>query len=190
MKKRSKQTSANYVDNEKFYQTIVVYKSKCRDAANVGDIKPRIPEFCGECILKIAENFSNDFKFVNYSFKDQMVSDGYEDCIKYFDNFDETKYKNPFAYFTQICRWAFVNRIKVEEKVRYATYKHFDETMILTGQADLMVDETNSLIVEPIYDNLSEFISDFERKEAKKKAKKRERLQQRKLDDLLEDDDE
>jgi hypothetical protein len=180
MKKPQKKPTNNYVDNEKFYNEIVKWKAYCRDEANVGNVMPQIPEFCGKCIYDIANGYSLKPKFVNYSFRDIMISDAIEDCVKYFDKFDEHNWNNPFAYYTRICHFAFVNRINEEEKNRYATYKHFDETITLSDHKDLMVDDDNSLILDPVYDNISDFISRFEDKMEKKREKKKERLKEKK----------
>ena len=45
-----------------------------------------------------------------------MVSDGVENCVQYCNNFDPTKSKNPFAYFTQIVYFAFLRRIAKEKR--------------------------------------------------------------------------
>jgi hypothetical protein len=175
-----KKPTNEYVDNEKFYNEIVRWKAFCRDEANVGNTQPRIPEYCGKCIYDIAHGYSLKPKFVNYSFRDIMISDAIEDCIRYFDKFDENNWSNPFAYYTRICHFSFVNRINEEEKSRYATYKHFDDTISMTDYADLMVDDENSLILDPVYDNISEFITRFETKMEKKREKKRIRQREKK----------
>jgi len=53
---------------------------------------------------------------VNYMFRDDMISDGIENCVQYIHNFDPEKSKNPFAYFTQIIHYAFLRRIQKEKK--------------------------------------------------------------------------
>ena len=190
MKKNKKKKNVhNYVDNKRFYDEIVEYKKMCREAEDQGDEYPPIPEYCGKCVYDIANHYSYSPKFVNYSFREEMVSDAIEDCILYFDRFDEFKYTNPLAYYTQICHWAFVGRINEEEKIRYSTYKNFEMTMIMSDDVNLLVDEKNNLIVEPMYDNITEFIERFELKETKKREKKRARLKQKKLDALLEMED-
>ena len=70
----------------------------------------------GECILKIANHLSYRPNFINYTYKEEMISDGIENSLQYIDNFDPEKSKNPFAYFTQIIYFAFIRRIQKEKK--------------------------------------------------------------------------
>ena len=72
--------------------------------------KPLISNYLGECFLKIATHLSYKPNFVNYMFRDDMISDGIENCVQYIHNFDPEKSKNPFAYFTQIIHYAFLRR--------------------------------------------------------------------------------
>ena len=78
--------------------------------------KPPIPRYIGECFLKIANHLSYKPNFVNYMFKDDMICDGIENCVRYIHNFNPEKSKNPFAYFTQIIYYAFLRRIQQEKK--------------------------------------------------------------------------
>ena len=78
--------------------------------------KPQIPRYIGECFLKIANHLSYKPNFVNYMFKDDMICDGIENCVRYIHNFNPEKSKNPFAYFTQIIYYAFLRRIQQEKK--------------------------------------------------------------------------
>ena len=166
----------HYVDNEKFLAEIKVYKQQCKDAAAAGLEKPRISEYIGKCIYLIAENLSHKPRFMNYSFRDELVSDAIENCFLYFDNFNADKYSNPFAYFTQIIYFAFHRRISKEEKNRYIMYKKFQESVLDTPDASLMVDgDDNHLVSSTMYDNLNEFIKNFESKEAVKKEKRKEK---------------
>jgi hypothetical protein len=170
-----KKKKNHYVDNEKFLAEIKVYKKQCKDAAAEGREKPRISEYIGKCIYLIAENLSHKPRFINYSFRDELVSDAIENCFLYFDNFDAEKYSNPFAYFTQIIYYAFHRRISKEEKNRYIMYKKFQESVLDTSDASLMVDsDDNHLISTTMYDNLNEFIRKFEKREAEKKEKRKQ----------------
>lgn len=175
----AKKEKPHYVDNKKFYAEIVKYREACEQARVEGKQEPRLPNYIGECIYKIAEKLSYKPCFMNYSFRDEMVDDGIENCIMYFKDFDPNKTQNPFAYFTQIIYYAFLRRISKEERNRYTTYKYFQETMILPGIADIGVDntelsETSNLIPKQMYDNINEFMDRFEKKEAEKKKKRKE----------------
>lgn len=164
----------HYVDNEKFLAEIVEYKRQCRDAKDEGLSKPRVSEYIGQCIFLIAENLSRKPRFMNYSFRDEMISDAVVNCFMYFDNFDSDKYSNPFAYFTQIIYYAFHRRINKEEKSRYIIYKKFQESILDTSDASLMIDyEDNHLISTTMYDNINDSIRNFEKRELEKKEKRK-----------------
>ena len=111
-----KKTKVHYVDNKKFLAAIVERKEQLKDAEETGEPKPRITNYLGECILKIANHLSYRPNFINYTYRDEMISDGIENCLQYIDNFNPEKSKNPFAYFTQIIYFAFVRRITKEKK--------------------------------------------------------------------------
>lgn len=175
---KPKKKKNHYVDNEKFLAEIKIYKQQCKDALAEGKEKPRISEYIGKCIYLIAENLSHKPRFMNYSFRDELVSDAIENCFLYFDNFDSDKYSNPFAYFTQIIYYAFHRRIAKEEKNRYIIYKKFQESVLDTSDASLMVDgDDNHLISSTMYDNLNDFIGKFEKREKEKKEKRKEKKQ-------------
>ena len=106
----------HYVNNKEFLEALVVYRSKVRKAKELGQDRPKVPNYIGECFLKIATHLSYRPNFVNYMFKDDMVCDGIENCLQYIDNFDPEKSSNPFAYFTQIIYFAFLRRIQKEKK--------------------------------------------------------------------------
>ena len=186
MSAKPKKKSNHYVDNVKFLEEIKKYKIACKDALSEGLEKPRISEYIGNCIYLIAENLSHKPRFMNYSFRDEMVSDAIENCFLYFDNFDSDKYSNPFAYFTQIIYYAFHRRINKEEKNRYIMYKKFQESILDTSDASLMIDyEDNHLISTTMYDNINESIKSFEAREAIKKEKRK--LNKEGLDKFIEE---
>ena len=108
--------SEHYVNNKEFLAAIVAYKQSIVDAEALGQPKPRITNYLGECFLKIATHLSYKPNFVNYMFKDDMICDGIENCVQYINNFNPEKSKNPFAYFTQIIHYAFLRRIQKEKK--------------------------------------------------------------------------
>ena len=106
----------HYVDNKQFLAAIVERKEQIREAESVGEPKPQISNYLGECILKIANHLSYRPNFINYTYKEEMISDGIENSLQYIDNFDPEKSNNPFAYFTQIIYYAFIRRIAKEKK--------------------------------------------------------------------------
>ena len=106
----------HYVDNQEFLAAIIKYKEKVEIAKIKGLSKPRVSNYIGGCFLKIAQHLSYRPNFINYMYKDDMVCDGIENCIQYIDNFDPSKSRNPFAYFTQIVYYAFLRRIAKEKR--------------------------------------------------------------------------
>jgi len=173
-----KEKKVNYVDNKKFYETIVEHRKRVDEYLQKGLEPPRLPEYIGECIWKIANKLSNKPCFINYSYRDEMVSDGIENCIMYFKDFDPNKTQNPFAYFTQIIYYAFLRRINKEEKNRYIIYKNFQETIINNGHNAFLTDmEDNHIVPSQMYDNINSFMGRFEEKEEVKKQKRKEMKQ-------------
>ncbi len=126
----SKKKSEHYVNNKELLEALIVYRSKVEQAElkyfeTYGEYpikgkkwegKPQIPNYLGECFLKIATHLSYKPNFMNYMFREDMCSDGIENCIQYIHNFNPERSQNPFAYFTQIIHYAFLRRIQKEKK--------------------------------------------------------------------------
>ena len=108
--------SEHYVNNKEFLAALIKYQEDIEIARLQDKTKPVIPRYIGECFLKIANHLSFKPNFVNYMFKEDMISDGIENCVQYIHNFDPEKSKNPFAYFTQIIHYAFLRRIQREKR--------------------------------------------------------------------------
>ena len=92
------------------------WKEECRIAKNLNKPVPIVSNYIGECFMKIANHLSYRPNFINYTYRDEMISDGIENCVQYSYNFNPEKSTNPFAYFTQIIYYAFVRRIQKENK--------------------------------------------------------------------------
>jgi len=129
----------HYVNNKDFLLAMIEYRKLCKKAKRDGSPKPPASDYIGQCFLKIANHLSYRPNFINYTFRDDMISDGIENCLQYLDNFDPVKSKNPFAYFTQIIYYAFVRRIQKEKK--QVTIKHkiltdsnFDDMTLMPGE--------------------------------------------------------
>ena len=121
-----KAKSEHYVDNKKLYAEMVEYLNSVKEAEESGADKPRIPEYIGECLLKISNRLSTRPNFINYTYRDEMISDGIENCVNYIGNFNPEKSTNPFAYFTQIIYFAFLRRIQIEKKQLYIKHKSLE----------------------------------------------------------------
>jgi hypothetical protein len=105
----------HYVNNKEFHEALVVHKKKVELAKEKNAPPPMISNYLGDCFLKIATHLSYRPNFVNYMFREDMISDGVENCVNYINNFDIER-TNPFAYFTQIVYYAFLRRIHKEKK--------------------------------------------------------------------------
>ena len=108
--------SEHYVNNKEFLAALITYRENVEIARLQDKTKPVIPRYIGECFLKIANHLSFKPNFVNYMFKEDMISDGIENCVQYIHNFNPEKSQNPFAYFTQIIHYAFLRRIQREKR--------------------------------------------------------------------------
>ena len=171
----------HYVDNEKFLEVMGDYREKFLQSKDNDTERPMLPEYAGECFLKIAERLSHRPNFINYAFREEMVSDGIENCVMYASNFNPEKSTNPFAYFTQIIYFAFLRRIEKEKKQLYIKYKTMEEYSSLEDNVDMgEMGQSESQAVSSGASPLSadkrvsiqEFIFAFEEKKRKKKKVK------------------
>ena len=159
--KRS-QNKEHYVDNKRFYAEMIRYRDDRESALESGLSPPRVPNYIGDCIMRIAYKLSNKPNFINYPFKEEMIGDGIENCIMYVDNFNPDKSTNPFAYFTQIIYYAYLRRIEKEKKALYTKYKAtemFNLDSMLSGEDRELIKSS-----EGASENASIFIQDFEEK--------------------------
>ena len=150
-----KKKSEHYVNNKELLEAMIVYRAKVsvakeafikkypdRDPPKSGpwEGKPPISNYLGSCFLKIATHLSYKPNFVNYMFREDMISDGIENCVQYIHNFDPEKSRNPFAYFTQIIHYAFLRRIQKEKKqldikTKIIEKSGYDEVMVVDDGA-------------------------------------------------------
>jgi len=171
----------HYVDNEKFLEVMGDYRERFLQAKDNDTERPIIPDYAGECFLKIAERLSHRPNFINYAFREEMVSDGIENCVMYASNFNPEKSTNPFAYFTQIIYFAFLRRIEKEKKQLYIKYKTMQEYSSLEDHVDMgemgqsetrTVSSGASPLTADKRVSIQEFIFAFEEKKRKKKKVK------------------
>jgi len=125
----------HYVDNKKFLHAMTEYRSLLEIAEKKKRKAPQITNYIGECFLKIANHLSYRPNFINYTYRDDMISDGIENCLQYMSNFDPHKSNNPFAYFTQIIYYAFIRRIQKEKKQQDVKAK-----LIANSDTEMMLD--------------------------------------------------
>jgi hypothetical protein len=153
----------HYVNNKDFYEAIVVYKQKLSENPNT-----QVSDYIGQCILAICNKLSTKPNFIGYSFRDEMIADGIENCIASVNGFDPEKSSNPFAYFTQIAWNAFIRRISKEKKQQYIKHKNMVNNMLVS---ELDEDTFNHVMGKKseYNDITNEIIDTFEKKLTKTK---------------------
>jgi len=151
----------NYVNNPDLLAALIEYKKKCQEAEDQGDELPKVPNYIGECIYQIATRLATKPNFSGYSYKEDMIMDGIENCLLYIGNFDANKSSNPFAYFTQVIWYAFLRRIAKEKKQMYIRFKSSHNMLASGGTYE---SEEVQLHLNTNADYMNSFIEDFETK--------------------------
>ena len=178
-KRKSKVNKAHYVDNAKFLEAMIEYKREYNKSKENDTELPMISEYLGSVFLKIAQRLSFRPNFINYAFKNDMISDGIENCLHYIHNFNPEKSNNPFAYFTQIIYYAFIRRIQKEKKQLYIKYKSMQNYQTAPEYMD-QEKSNNNFISLSDYENsdfkvmVDDFVETFEKSRKKKAVKKSE----------------
>ena len=167
----AKKKSIHYVDNKVFLHAMIDWSVKCDIAEIVGKKAHPVTNYIGECFLKSATHLSYRPNFINYTYRDEMISDGIENCLQYVKNFNPEKSKNPFAYFTQIIYYAFLRRIAKEKKQSHVKNKMIEREAY--SSFTTMEGDTNVYRVEGI--DLAAFLPEEDVYKPKKKepAKKK-----------------
>jgi hypothetical protein len=117
----------HYINNADFLTALLEHREKVQAAKTNNTDMPAVSNYLGDCFIKIARHLSYKSNFINYSYKDEMISDAIENCLAVVNNFDPAKSKNPFAYFTQITFFAFVRRIQKEKKQMATKFRYIDQ---------------------------------------------------------------
>lgn len=133
MAKRSK--NVHYVNNQEFSQAVVSYVGTVKEAKDAGKPIPVVTDYVATCFLRIAENLSHKSNFIRYTYREEMVMDAVENCLKAVENYDinastRTGKPNAFAYFTQIIWYAFLRRITKEKKQQDIKEKYLSQSGI------------------------------------------------------------
>jgi len=166
----------HYIDNKRFYTEILKHKADVEKAKAEGKPEPRIPAYIGECLFKIATRLSLKPNFVSYTFREEMISDGLENCINYFSNFNPEKSDNPFSYFTQIIWFAFIRRIDKEKKhlyIKQKTLENFYFEGMLAEQGIGEDDRTVTVNLDNEY--MKGLVESYDKKQAEKQKKSKAR---------------
>lgn len=167
----------HYIDNKKFYTAIIHYKQEVEIARKAGKEDPRIPAYIGECLYKIATRLSLKPNFISYTFRDEMISDGLENCINYLNNFDPEKSDNPFAYFTQIIWFAFLRRIDKEKKHLYIKQKTLENFYFEGILAEQAFDDDKNVSVNLDNEYMKNLVESYDKKQAEKQRKNKSKKQ-------------
>jgi hypothetical protein len=180
--------ATHYVNNPDFLAAIREYKQKVKEAAEAGREKPQVSNYIGECILKIANHLSYKPNFINYTYREEMISDGIENCIMYIDNFDSDKYTNPFAYFTQIIYYAFIRRIQKEKKQTLIKGKIIMEMPFEAFEVQDHDDNGSYASSYVDFMQMNGIYGDVIAKDNERKAKVKQKKSKANLDEMLESD--
>ena len=182
------QDKPHYVNNANFSQAVVEYVTVLNEARNAGTELPIVPDYIARCFLKIAEGLSHKSNFIRYTYREEMVMDAVENCLKAIENYNleaatRTGKPNAFAYFTQISWYAFLRRIAKEKKqqdvkIKYMTQSGVEEFIIENGDA------TSGQVMNAFVSQLKDRIDkvrekDTEFKEFAAKEKKKKKLSKR-----------
>ena len=173
-----KKQKEHYVNNKEFLEAMKAYKKSVNKAKREKKEKPPVTDYIGSCFLKIANHLSYRPNFINYTFRDDMISDGIENCLQYLDNFNPKTSNNPFAYFTQIIYYAFVRRIQKEKKQvtiknRLITESNYDDMTLQPGEDKEFKNQFTEFLKKNMPVEEQQKIADEIAKKKKKRKKKK-----------------
>ena len=182
------QDKPHYVNNADFSNAVVDYVTQLNEARSAGDELPIVPDYIARCFLKIAEGLSHKSNFIRYTYREEMVMDAVENCLKAIENYNleaatRTGKPNAFAYFTQISWYAFLRRIAKEKKqqevkLKFMTQSGVEEFIIQNG--DNASGQVMNAFVNTLKDRIDKVRErDTEFKEFNEKEKKRKKLSKR-----------
>ena len=182
---RSKRAAIHYVNNAEFSQAVVDYVTLVQEAKKNEQQLPIVPDYIASCFLRIAEGLSHKSNFIRYTYREEMVMDAVENCLKAIENYDisaatRTGQPNAFAYFTQITWYAFLRRIAKEKKQQDIKLKYLTKSGIENFIDNELGDEMSQQVVGAFVDTLRDRIEkvrhvDAEVKEFVKEEKKKKR---------------
>ena len=178
----ARRKSIHYVNNAQFSQAVVDYVGHLEECRKQEIVLPKVPDYIAQCFLRIAEGLSHKANFIRYTYREEMVMDAVENCLKAISNYNleaatRTGKPNAFAYFTQITWFAFLRRITKEKKqqeikIKYLTKSGVD-SFIDTGSEQVAVDVA-SHFVDTLRDRIQRVRNtDSEVKELVKKERKK-----------------
>ena len=156
---RAKRKSIHYVNNADFSQAVVDYVTSANEAKNDNRKIPKVTNYIAQCFLRIAEGLSHKSNFIRYTYREEMVMDAVENCLKAINNYDieaatRTGKPNAFAYFTQITWFAFLRRIAKEKKQQEVKMKYLASSGIENFIMNENGDEISKQVAEFFVDTL------------------------------------
>ena len=173
----------HYVNNADFSQAVVDYVTTVRESKENNTARPVVTDYIARCFLKISEGLSHKANFVRYTYREEMVMDAVENCLKAIENYNidkatRTGKPNAFAYFTQIAWYAFLRRIEKEKKQQDIKLKYLSESGLELMVAEEIDNDQASRQTQAFVDELRERIdlvkdNDKDVKDYSKKVKKR-----------------
>jgi len=176
----------HYVNNREFSEAVMEYAISCRDAKEKETTVPKVTDYIARCFIKIDEGLSHRPNFVRYTYREEMVMDAVENCLRAIGNYNietatRTGKPNAFSYFTQICYFAFIRRITKEKRQQDIKFK-FIEKMGIDDFVAMGMDEAGAEETAAYVDTLRQRISqvrvqDTKIKEFAKEEKKKEKLE-------------
>lgn len=188
------QDKPHYVNNAKFSRAVVDYVSSLNEAKKTKEPLPKVPDYIAHCFLKICEGLSHKSNFVRYSYREEMVMDAVENCLKAIENYDieaatRTGKPNAFAYFTQISWYAFLRRIEREKRQQDIKMKYIEQSGIENFLDNELGDEQSATVAQAFVDSLRSKIDEVKEKDAfwKEIVKKERKRRTVKVDSDLSD---
>jgi len=177
----------HYVNNREFSQAVVEYVERVNEAEAAGEDVPVVTDYIATCFLKIAEGLSHKSNFIRYTYREEMVMDAVENCLKAITNYNidtatRTGNPNAFSYFTQISYYAFLRRLAKEKRQQDIRFKYMEDAGVdqfIEETGDIAIDSNNRAFVDTLRDrieqvhNRDELLKEYttQEKEEKKKAK-------------------
>jgi len=157
-----KRKPQHYVNNREFSQAVVDYVERVNEAEAAGEPIPVVTDYIAQCFLKISDGLSHKPNFIRYTYREEMVMDGVENCLKAITNYNidtatRTGNPNAFAYFTQICYYAFLRRLAKEKRQQDIRFKYIEDAGMeefLEETGDVAVDSNNRAFVDELRDRI------------------------------------
>jgi len=182
---RKRTKNVHYINNQEFSQAVVDYVTTVKESKDKNETIPVVPDYIAMSFLRIAENLSHKSNFIRYTYREEMVMDAVENCLKAVENYDinaatRTGKPNAFAYFTQIIWYAFLRRIQKEKRQQDIKEKYLSQSGVEAFIANELANDAATQVATHFIDTLKDRIDkvkayDTEIKEFAKTNKKKKK---------------